>query len=147
MQLPTVHSPCGFSNCSVALVLTPIVAILVAVEAAWDIYMLVEWSDGLTTFRKIFSGLQSVFLLVLVALLVIGMVGLWRKNEKTIAVYAKGAFLKFVILALVGLVHLISVVKGRDELHDECITRGNSSKFCHVVRPTIFSGVSSGRID
>ena len=147
MQLPTVHSPCGISNCSIALALTPIVAILVAVEAGWDIYMLAEWSDGLTTFRKIFSGLQSVFLLVLVVLLVIGMVGLWRRNEKTIAIYAKGAFLKFVILALVGLIHLISVLKGRDELHDDCITRGNSSNACHVVRPTMLSDVPSGSID
>lgn len=130
-RLPVVDSMLGMSTRAAVLLLSPILLVLIVVESGWGFYILAEWSDTLTTFHKIMTGLQSAFLVILVVLLIVGDFGLIRRNGKIIKLFAHGALLKGLILGLVGLVHIISVVKNKDEFLRDC--RADGSDLCDTV--------------
>ncbi|CEH15037.1 hypothetical protein CBOM_02840 [Ceraceosorus bombacis] len=128
--LPVKDAFCGLSPRTIALLITPLLVMVTAVEAAWDAYVLAEFSDGLSTFRKIFAGLQVALLAILIVLFIAAyFVGVIPRKNKVVKFLAHIALLKGLALGLVGIIHIISVVKNKDEFHDDCVKK-NTEDFC-----------------
>ncbi|PWN44235.1 hypothetical protein IE81DRAFT_39008 [Ceraceosorus guamensis] len=128
--LPVKDAFCGLSPRTIALLITPLLVMVTAVEAAWDAYVLAEFSDGLSTFRKILAGLQVALLAILIVLFVAAyFVGIIPRKNKVVKFLAHIALLKGLALGLVGIIHIISVVKNKDEFHDDCVKK-NTEDFC-----------------
>lgn len=81
---------------------------------------LVKYSHGLGNFKKVTQGLQAIFLTLLFFICIIGFFALMVRKVKLIAIYAKIIPSKFVILLLLGLIHLISIAKSKDRFIDSC---------------------------
>jgi hypothetical protein len=139
-SLPKPSSICGISLRPIIFLLGLLVSTIALTNSAWLWYTLAEWSSGLSTFRKIFNGLNAIFLILVVLLIIYGSYGLITRSEKKIRFFAHVAMFKFVILGILGLVNIISVAKGSNTFKKDCnkvyidqISKCNTLQTTHIV--------------
>lgn len=132
-RLPITISIAGIPHRAFVILVTPILLAITAVEAAWEAYILAEYSAYLTNFHKVFSGLNIGFLSLLTLLFTYTLIfGAILKRQKTIQLFAHIALLKGVLLFIIGLVHLISVFKDENNFKSECQSK-QSMNFCNTL--------------